>query len=184
MFYGFCLNSLPFCHIEAHQIKEKTWSSRCWIASYGMKMKNLSSRNYDSRTEKMPAPFERLLIDICIKGLFGCFNQQTFKLHSEHWTLQTFSFVFCLPIIREQRHLDSAQWLSPQCYLNWKFFFKLSAGSLLRRVTKRDANFERGSDPQNGSHNAYFATLFANLSTKGPWRKECGIFHKDTSTLA
>ena len=34
------------------------------------------------------------------------------------------------------------------------------------------------------THNAYFTTLFAILSTIAPWRKERAVSHKETSTLA
>ena len=76
--------------------------------------------------QKCPPHLKRCLWILRVKCLSGCFGQQNFKPHSEHWTLWTLPFVFCLPISREERHLHSVQWSSPQCFLNWKFqnFFK------------------------------------------------------------
>ena len=71
--------------------------------------------------QKCPPHSKRCLCILRVKCLSGCFGQQNFKPHSEHWTLWTLPFVFCLPISREERHLHSVQWSSPQCFLNWKF---------------------------------------------------------------
>ena len=92
----------------------------------------MTLRNHESRTMKMPAHLKRCLLISSVKFLSGCFCQQNFKPHSEYWTLWTFPFVFCLPISREEKHLDYVQWLRQQCFINWKFlrnFFKKSCTS-------------------------------------------------------
>ena len=120
VFFGLFLNSTLIFHIQAHKDREQPWGSRCWIAIWGMKTKDLTARNHKSRTLKMPATIETLPFDIMRKNLSGCYNQQNFKPHLKIWTLWNFAFVFCLPICWEESHLGSVQWLSPQCCRNWK----------------------------------------------------------------
>ena len=93
MFFGSFLNSPPILHIKAHHFKKQTRSSRCWLAIWGMKAKNLISRNHKARSIELPAPFRTLHIDIMLKESFWMIQSAEFE--ASLGTLNTLDFSVC-----------------------------------------------------------------------------------------
>ena len=110
-FFGLFLNSLLIFHIKTHQNTEQIWSSRCWIAIWGIKTeeKTWLRKTINQESWKCSRHSKHCLLMICVKYLSGCSIQQNFQPHLGHWTPCTFPFAFCSPLSREKRLLDSAE---------------------------------------------------------------------------
>ena len=120
--------SKPVSKLTSNRPHQRSWKAvlKHLVKNSDLRIESQKSstrRIHKSRTLKKAAPLKMLHIDIIPKKsvwMSECLYQQNFKPDLEHWTFGIFPLIFCLPILREERHLDFVQWWSPQCSLNWK----------------------------------------------------------------
>ena len=121
VFLGLSLKSTLIFHIKAHQKKEQTWSSWCWIATKDKKIKETwLGQTINNEWWKFPLHLKCCILILCVENLSDASFSKNLSLT---WDLEHPQFSRLLSAFHYQGKwgfLVLFMGWSPQCFPNWE----------------------------------------------------------------